>query len=101
MEVKEMTEEFVAEMMKLGFLKYEEHQSLWSISKACARSTGLSMGVGAAGGAAFVSGAVSLGGLTIPGYIAGFLAGFTVGTAGCVAVNYGYREKLRELADLE
>lgn len=93
------SEEFRNQMLAMGIISYREQESLWSIAKRCALTTGVPMG-----GAGLVMGAgagtvtVPLVG-SLPGAVAGFLAGFAVGTATCSSLNLGYRDELRKLLD--
>lgn len=97
-EFEENKPKFLAVMMEMGIVSYREQESLWDISKRCAKTVGVTTGAGTAilgaGGGAVVIPVVG----SVPGYIAGFLAGMTTGTASCVALNYAYRDELRQLA---
>ncbi len=77
---------FQREILKLGFLP-QDHDTLWTIARRCARQTGLPLaGMGAVGTAA-------LG----PGAALGFLAGLATGTASCTAVTASMRTEMQKL----
>ena len=88
---------FRRELLKLGIISYREQDTLWSIGKKCAMTTGLPLGV-AIGIASAKGGTVVIPGVgTISAGLAGFLAGLTTGTLACTAANLSYRKQLREL----
>ncbi|HYD77452.1 hypothetical protein [Ramlibacter sp.] len=96
--MSDISQDFRRELIKLGIISHREHESLWSIAKRCAVTTGVPMG---GGGAAMMAsaGTVMVPGVgAVPGAVAGFLAGLAAGTAMCTAANVAYRNELRKLA---
>lgn len=93
-----MSDEFRRQMLALGIVRYDEHDTLWSVARHCAR-----MGVptAAAGGLALAGvGSVTVPVVgAVPGYLAGMLAGFAAGTSACMAVNMRYKNDLRRLLE--
>lgn len=95
----QITQDFRRELVKIGIISYREQESLWSIAKRCAVTTGLPMG-----GGGMVMGA-KMGTVAVPGVgtmsgaAAGFLAGLLSGTAMCTAANVAYRDELRRLVE--
>lgn len=93
----EMTESFIREMLRLGVLRYEERDTLWTITKHCAK-----LGVPTAGAFALMgieAGSVMVPGFgTISGAAAGALVGFAYGTGTCIGITYGLREELKGFA---
>jgi hypothetical protein len=94
-----MTRDFRRQMLAMGIVRYDEHETLWSAARHCARK----MGVPMAGGLAVVgagAGSVTLPVLgAVPGYVAGMLAGFAIGTGSCMAVNLRYKNDLKRLLE--
>jgi hypothetical protein len=93
------TESFRRQMLALHIISYSDQDTLWSIARKCAATTGIPLGggfavLGAGAGAVTVPGVGS-----IPGYLAGFLAGLATGTATCTALNLRYRSDLRQFLD--
>lgn len=93
-----MTDDFRRQMLALGIVRYEQHDTLWTVARHCAR-----VGVPMAGGLAVLGAGV--GSVTvpvlgaIPGYVAGMLAGFAAGTGACMAVNMRYKNDLKRLLE--
>ncbi len=95
--MSDTTQSFRRELLKLGVISYHEQDTLWSIAKKCAVTTGLPLGA-AAGLMSMKAGTVVVPGVgTISAGLAGFLAGLTTGTAMCTAVNLSYRNEMRKL----
>ena len=92
-----MPADFRQQLMSMGIVRYDQHQTLWSVAKHCART----MGVPGAGGLAVLgagAGSVTVPVLgAVPGYVAGMLAGFAMGTGSCMAVNLRYERELKQL----
>jgi hypothetical protein len=95
----QMSEDFRRELIKLGFLSYNEQDSLWKIATRCAKISGLPLGI-AIGVASAKGGTVVVPGVgTISAGLAGFLAGLSTGTVMCTAANLTYRKEMRGLLD--
>jgi len=97
--MSDANQNFRREMLRYGVISHREQDTLWSIAKKCAVTTGIPMGaagflMGASGGTVAVPGigTVSVG-------LVGFLGGLATGTAMCTAVNLGLKEELRNLLD--
>jgi hypothetical protein len=95
-------ENFYEEMEELGYSE-SQADSLYEIAKKCLVTDGaFGAGVGATAGLV-MGGSVSLGALSLPGWVAGFLVGAATGTAACVApaagikARYGVNELKRYL----
>jgi hypothetical protein len=98
-DMAETTAEFRRELVKLGFLSYNEQDTLWSIAQRCAKISGLPLGI-AIGAASAQGGTVVLPGIgTVSAGLAGFLAGLTTGTAMCTAANLTYRKEIQGLLE--
>jgi hypothetical protein len=97
--MSEMTQDFRRELLVLGIIRYDEHETLWKIAKRCAGQAGVPMGGGLAVAAAGAGAVVIPGVGAIPGYLAGFLAGLAGGSMACTAANLRYRNELRQLLD--
>lgn len=90
------TDDFREGLIKIGIVRLDEQDTLWTIAKHCAKATGVPMAVT---GALFMSKVTTVtvpGVGTIPGAVAGFLAGLASGTAMCVSSNVAFRNELRK-----
>lgn len=97
--MSDMSDDFRRELIKLGFLSYNEQDTLWSIAKRCAKISGLPLGI-AIGVASAKGGTVVVPGIgTVSAGLAGFLAGLTTGTAMCTAANLTYRNEMKGLLE--
>ena len=93
-----MDQKFIKQMMELGIMSYREQETLWSIAKRCAKTSGLPLGV-AVGAATAGVGAVVVPGIgSVPGYVAGALAGMVSGTFSCTLANATLKDQLKKLA---
>ena len=75
-------------MQNMGIISFKEQERLIDIARRCSRFGGVT----GAGWAVYGSPA------GIPGVVSGFLSGWLTGTASCMAVNYGLRRQLQQLA---
>jgi hypothetical protein len=75
-------------MQQMGIVSYAEQERLIDIARRCAK-----FGIATGGGWAVFGAPAGL-----PGFAAGFLSGWATGTASCVAVNYGLKRQLQQLA---
>jgi hypothetical protein len=95
--MSDTSDDFRRELIKLGFISYNEQDTLWNIATRCAKISGLPLGI-AIGVASAKGGTVVVPGVgTISAGLAGFLAGLTAGTAMCTAANLTYRNEMRSL----
>jgi hypothetical protein len=71
----------------LGVTTDSDVKTLWNIVRQCAVESGVPLagGLGVLGAAA---GSVTVGALTVPGWVIGALAGMTYGTLACTGVKY-------------
>jgi hypothetical protein len=98
-ESTDITQQFRQDLVKIGIISYRDQETLWSIAKRCARTSGVPMGAGLAVATAS-AGAVTIPGIgAVPGAVAGFLAGLASGTMMCTAANVAYRDELRKLVE--
>jgi hypothetical protein len=97
MEKEIIPRNFSKELLKIGIMSYDEHETLWKIAKRCARTTGITVAIPTAmAGAAM--GSISIPGVgAVPGVVAGALAGFVGGTTQCVTTNSLFKTQLRLL----
>ena len=86
-------------MVRNGISNAHEQSSLWRIAVECASTYGIASGTAIGLKTAGASGAVTVGALTIPGFVAGFLAGAAGATTGCMIAEGPVRREIKRLAE--